>query len=308
MEQLAGSCGVAHGEAPPGVTAGSALALLAEKQQNKVAPQVRQWELGWEEVARQQMFIFREYGFDEHTFVLAGTDRQWEMEKFSMADLSGRFNCRVETGSALPKSAAQMRATIEGELNLGLLDVSNPGVRRKIHTHMGTQELEDAIDIDLRDAERENDRYMRLTKGEDGGREPALRPQIDNHVAHMEEHIKLAKTDEFIALEQRAKAGDVAAQYYVTVWYMHLEGHMQVIEAQMMAQQQQEQGGEEQPKPGTEGEGNKGEGQPPRTADGKRTDGPGRPEGSGKKVFGKRKDGRESETRAIQEPRAAITA
>jgi hypothetical protein len=308
MEELSGSFGVAHGEAPPGITAASALALLSEKQQNKVAPQVRQWELGWEEVARQQMFLFREYGFDEHTFVLAGTDRQWEMEKFSMADLSGRFNCRVESGSALPRSTAQMRATIEGELNLGLLDITNPGVRRKIHTHMGTQELEDAIDIDLRDAERENDRYMRLEKQEDGGREPEIRPQIDNHAAHLEEHIKVAKTDEFIAMEQRAKAGDVMAQYLVMVWYMHIEQHMAVIEAQMAAQQQAQGDGEEEPEPGTEGEGNKGEGQPPRTSDGKRTDGPGRPEGSGKKVFGKRKDGRESETRAITEPRAAITA
>lgn len=305
MEELAGSFGVAHGEAPPGITAASALALLSEKQQNKVAPQVRQWELGWEEVARQQMFIFREYGFDEHTFVLAGTDRQWEMEKFSMADLSGRFNCRVEEGSALPRSSAQMRATIEGELNLGLLNRDDPGTRRKIHTHMGTRELEDQVDIDLRDAERENDRFMRMVKKEQGGEPPKLRPKIDNHQTHLVEHRKVALSDEFRSLERKAEAGDALAAFFVMMWNAHMDEHEQVVMAAMMAQQQMS-GGEEQPKPGTEGEGNKGEGQPPRTADGKRTDGPGRPEGSGKRTFSKQKDSNEPRTRAVMEPKVPI--
>ncbi|KKM16033.1 hypothetical protein LCGC14_1689920, partial [marine sediment metagenome] len=195
----------------------------AEKQQKSVAPQIELTEISDEELARQQMYIFREYGFSEHISLMPGEDNQWTIEKYSNADLTGRFNVRVESGSAMPKSNAQMRSTIEGLHKMGFLDVSNPSTLRHILITFGMRDLMPQIDVDLRDAQRENDRFMALTRGEPTGRPPGHRPGIDNDQVHLAEHIRLAKTDAFIELERAAEQGDQGAQLFVFLWYDHIK-------------------------------------------------------------------------------------
>ena len=280
MEELAGNFDVQSGRAPDGVRAASAIAMLAEKQQMSIAPQIRLTELSDEELARQQMFIFREYGFADHISPLPGDDNQWTLEKYSNADLTGKFDCKVEAGSAMPKSNAQMRATIEGLHNMQLIDITNPNTIRRIHMEFGTRKLIPGVEVDLRDAQREGDRFMDLARGGKTARFPLFRPMIDNHQAHIAEHVTLAKTDEFLEMEQRAQDGDIGAQMLVASWYDHINMHQQHMAMQMAEAAMAQSGGEK----------DKG----------------GRPEGSGGNAFPRQEDEGEITTREVLQPKVGI--
>lgn len=274
-ERLAGSFAVAHGEAPRGVTAASALALLGERQERAVSPQVQAWEQAHEQIARQQMYIFKEYATEPRVRPIKDAMSKWEFESWSNADLGGNITVKVEPGSATPKSNAQMRATIEALLKTGMIDPADPEMRRRIFQIMGTTTLIQHQDLDTKDAQEENDRFLRAWTGEQGAEPLRFRAIIDNHVIHLAEHIKLAKQDTFREIERAAHAGDPRAQAMVAELYTHIEAHMQALAP------------------------------PPEPAEGQPGDtGPGRPEGSGSVFSAGRKDVPATE-RAIAEPGAS---
>lgn len=273
MERLAGSFGIAHGEAPKGIRAASALALLGERQERAISPQIQAWEQAHEAIAKMMMNIFREYANEPRLRPIRDAQSKWAFEKWSNADLGGNITVRVESGSATPKSAAQMRATVEALLRLpGFLDTTKPEVRRRILQIMGMAQLEEYLDLDMRDAQQENDLFLRLASGEEGGEPLRFRALIDNHVVHLAEHVKMAKQDKWLEIEKKAQAGEVNAAGLVQMFYAHLNDHAMALA----------------PPPGAEGEGEPGRG-------------PGRPEGRGPVFNAGRQDVPPAE-RAIVEP------
>lgn len=230
MEKLSGSYGVAHGEAPKGITAASALALLGERQQRQVAPQIHGWEMGHETVGYQQMMIFRKFGVDPRIHMRLGPDKLWQIDKWSNADLTGKVTVSVEFGSASPKSAAQERAQIEGLVNMGVADISDPQIRRKVLQKFGESDLIENLEVDSLYAQKENDRFMGLVKGRADGELPELREIFDNHGVHVIEHINLGKTEEYRRLRRRANRGDEEIKFLLERFEEHLMGHMKILE------------------------------------------------------------------------------
>ncbi len=250
MEKLAGSYGIAHGEAPPGITAASALALLGERQSRQVSPQINAWELAWQQVGKQQMMMFREYAADERIHATLGDNSRWQLEKWSRADLSGNVDVRVEFGSAIPKSSAQERAQIESLIRMMVIDPQNPDVNRKILELFGESELLEHIQVDTLDAQKENERFMRLAQGEAGGRPPSMRPLFDNHETHVAEHIRIGKTDQYQDMEERARGGDQKSALLTNIWESHIKEHMEVIQAAREAEMAEQAAQQEAPGPG----------------------------------------------------------
>lgn len=280
MERLAGSFGVAHGEAPRGITAASALAFLGERQQRQVAPQISNWELGWEKVAWQQMMIFRDFAADPRVHQRMGEDKQWQIEKWSKADLTGRINAKVEAGSALPKSTAQQRAQIEGLVHMGAVDLTDPQQRVKVLEKFGEGDMVKQVQIDRLDAQKENDRFMQLVQGKPAGEPPVLRELFDTHAVHIVEHIQLAKTEEYRSMERRARKGDSEMQALLQLWEMHVRKHIEIVQAAAMAEAEEQD--PEKPK----------------------QIGAGRPNGTGQTFNRGIRAPAEEESRAMMEPRA----
>lgn len=281
IEKLSGSFDIAHGEAPKGVTAASALALLGERQQRSVSPQVEAWELAQEERVRQQMDIFREYGVDARLRVRKEGVSKWAFEEWKASDLGGNINVRVVPGSAMPKSRAAVRATVEAELRIpGLIDVTNPAVRRRVHELWGTTELTEPYNLDVKYAQQENELFMRRVRGEQGGQTMLFRPLIDNHQVHVTEHMNYAKGDEFVEMERRAGGPepDVKSQAFLAEFYEHLRQHMDILNPPLPP-----------PGPGAQ------------PAPGGPTMPEGRPPGSGP-VFNAGKSEPEGESRTVMEP------
>jgi len=229
-ERLSGSFAIAHGEAPKGITAASALALLGERQERAVSPQVQAWEQAHEELARQQMYIFKEYATESRTKAIQDSMSKWSFESWSNADLGGNITVKVEPGSATPKSNAQMRATVEAELRIpGLVNIQDPDAIRAIHQTFGTTRLIQHQDVDTKDAQQENDLFLRIWRREKGGKHFRFRQLIDNHPVHVSEHRKMALGDEFRELEEKAAAGDSLAMALVQEFYDHLLEHIQAM-------------------------------------------------------------------------------
>lgn len=274
MERLAGSFAIAHGEAPKGITAASALALLGERQERAVSPQVQSWEQGHEQIARQQMYIFREYATEERTKALKDSLSKWSFESFTNADVGGNFTVKVESGSATPKSNAQMRATLEAEMRTpGFLNLMDPGVQRRIHQIMGTTTVIQHMDLDTRDAQQQQDLWLRQYTGEEGAEPMVFRPLIDNHMIHAAEHVKFAKSDKWREIEKKARMGDTQSALLMDQFYQDLQAHLEALA----------------PPP---------EAAPPGVG---QSPGPGRPEGTGKVLSAGRQDVPATEN-AIVEP------
>jgi hypothetical protein len=280
MEKLSGSFDIAHGEAPRGVTAASALALLGERQQRSVSPQITQWELAQEERVRQQMYIFREYGVTERVRPRRDGISKWAFQVWQATDLGGDVNVRVVPGSAMPKSRAQKAATIEAEVRMGLVNVQNPEVLRRVHESYGTTELVQPYESDVKDAQQEQELWLRMAKGEKNGRLMRFRPLIDNHQVHADEHRAFALTDEFREIEERAADGDASAAVMIGDFYNNLQQHLAALTPPSPAQAPPS--GRPQSGPG-----------------------PGRPEGTGP-VFNAGRSEPEGESRAIAEPGTPI--
>lgn len=276
MEKLSGSFDIAHGEAPRGVTAASALALLGERQQRSVSPQVTAWEMSQEERVRQQMYIFREYGVTERIRPRRDGISKWAFQVWQASDLGGNVNVRVIAGSAMPKSRAQKMATVEAEVKMGAVNLQNPEVLRRLHEIYGTTELVQPYETDVKDAQQEQEMWLRMARVEKNGKMMRFRPIIDNHQIHATEHRTFGMTDGFREVEEKAANGDAAAQVAVDDFYNNLKQHLTALAPP-----------------------------PPELAppSGKAPTGPGagRPEGTGP-VLNAGRDEATGETRAISEP------
>lgn len=289
MEQIAGSFGIAGGEPPKGVTAASAIAILVERQQHQISPQMEAWEQSLEELARQQMNIFRELAVDDRILAIGGRNSVWKTERWSAADLSGAVNVSIEPGSAMPKSNASQRASAEALVRMGAAPIEDPQVRRKILERFGETSLIENEDIDQLSAERENDKFWRLSTGKSGGDLPFFREEIDNHPVHLERHLLFAKSDDYLLLIQKSQAGDQESTAIMAAFDQHIQHHKQSIIKEMQAEQAA-QSGQQAP------EGQQGDWRP----------GPGRPDNTGAVLSrGARAQGEEG-TRDVLEPSTGI--
>jgi hypothetical protein len=272
MERLGGSFAIAHGEAPRGITAASALALLGERQERAVSPQIQSWEQAHERLARQQMHIFKEYATEQRIRPLKDSMSKWSFESWSKADLGGNITVKVEPGSAMPKSSAQLRAAVEVLMRIpGFLDLMDPEIKLRVHQILGTTTLIQHMDLDVKDAQQEQDLFLRKWTREPGAKPMVFRDRIDNHMVHVSQHIRFAKSDAYRDVEEAAAKGDPLAASLVAEFMHNLEAHMFALMP------------------------------PPPPAE----PGPGRPEGTGKVLSAGRQDVPATE-RAIVEPGSSV--
>ena len=206
MERVAGTFFLQGGNAPPGVTAASALAYLGEKGQQSLSTLRTGWAQGWAEFDKMGLEIARENWDDNRIRAVAGKNKKWQVEKFTKADIQGAVNFIVDWNALAPKSNATERATIGQLVQLGFVNPQDPEMVIEVLKKFGELELKGSFDIDVQDAAKEEDRF--LEKGE----MPQVRPFVDNSQVHLLSHINFAKTDEFRELppaQQQAWLGHI---------------------------------------------------------------------------------------------------
>lgn len=224
MERIAGTFFLQGGNAPPGVTAASALAYLGEKGQQSMSLLTSGWAKGWREFQKQTLEIARANWDEARLRVIAGKNRKWQTEKFEKSDLQGSVDMVIDYNGLGPKSVATERATIAQAVQLGLVDPQDKQVQFNALKSLGIMKLLGSTDEDIQDATKEQDKFML-----DDAFVPFVRTYVDNSEVHFAEHIALAKTDEFRELpEERQQA-----------FLMHIQNTVVDIVARRMALAQQ---------------------------------------------------------------------
>ncbi len=206
MERISGTFFLQGGNAPPGVTAASALAYLGEKGQQSLSTLRTGWALGWAEFDKMGLEIARENWDDNRMRAVSGKNRKWQVEKFSKADIQGAVNFIIDWNALAPKSNATERATIGQLVQLGCANPQDPETQIAILKKFGMLDLKGSFDVDVQDAAKEEDRFMQ-------GEMPQVRPFVDNSQAHLISHVDFAKTDEFRELPQEQQQA----------WYGHIQ-------------------------------------------------------------------------------------
>lgn len=191
MERISGTFFLQGGNAPPGVTAASALAYLGEKGQQSLSTLRTGWAQGWAEFDKMGLEIARENWDDNRMRAVAGKNRKWQVEKFSKADIQGAVNMIVDWNALAPKSNATERATIGQLVQLGFVNPQDEEMQITVLKKFGELDLKGSLSIDVEDAAKEQDRFLTQHV------QPMVRPFVDNSTVHLREHVDFMKTDEF---------------------------------------------------------------------------------------------------------------
>ncbi|HEY6766635.1 MAG TPA: hypothetical protein VI386_17890 [Candidatus Sulfotelmatobacter sp.] len=192
MERISGTFFLQGGNAPPGVTAASALAYLGEKGQQSLSTLRTGWAMGWREFDLMGLEIARANWDDDRMRAVVGKNKKWQVQKFSKSDIQGAVNFMVDWNALAPKSNATERATIGQLVQLGFVSPQDEEMQITVLKKFGELDLKGSLDIDVQDAAKEEDQFLT-----NSAFMPQVRPFVDNSTVHLRSHVDFAKTDEF---------------------------------------------------------------------------------------------------------------
>lgn len=150
---IAGIHEVSQGQAPPGVTAATAISYLQEQDETKLSHTVSSIEDAVEKVAQMTLSYVGQFWDAERIVKVAGADGAFDAMSFKGSDLRGNSDIMVEAGSALPTSRAAKQAMIMDFMKMGFI---TPEEGLGVLELGGINKIYDKLQIDKKQAQREN--------------------------------------------------------------------------------------------------------------------------------------------------------
>lgn len=207
---IAGQHEVTKGQVPPGVTAATAISYLQERDEAKLSTTFASVEEGVEKMARLTLNYVKQFWDVARIVKIVGTDGSFDAMAFSGSDIRNNTDIRIEGGSALPVSKAAKQAFIMDLMKMGFID---PNKGLEVMQIGGINKIYDQINVDRRQAQRENLRMSKVTAEmlmEQMQINPNQLPvpvnSWDNHKLHVEVHNNFRKGQKFEALPDEIKA------------------------------------------------------------------------------------------------------
>jgi hypothetical protein len=161
MDDISGQHEVSKGNVPPGVTAATAISYLQEQDDTKLSHTVESIEDAMEKVAHHSLSHVVQYWDVPRMVKIVGTDGAFDTMMLKNSDLRGNTDIRMEAGSALPTSKAAKQAFIMDLMKMGFID---PAKGLEVMEIGGVQKLYDQIQVDIRQAQRENLKMRAVTE------------------------------------------------------------------------------------------------------------------------------------------------
>ena len=153
FEDISGQHDISRGTAPAGISAGTALAYLGERDDNYLTPQYQGIEDGVERIAKHTLSLFQQFVDLPRKIKVVGLDGAFDTMLLEGADIAGGTDIRVEPGSALGQSQAAKQAQVMDLVSLGIID--GPTALKMLELG-GPQKVLDIISAAERKAQREN--------------------------------------------------------------------------------------------------------------------------------------------------------
>jgi hypothetical protein len=122
MEDIGGQHDVSRGNAPAGVTAGTAIAFLQEADNAFRTPQYQNIEDGYSRIAQQTIENFVQFVDLKRKIKTIGADGAFDTMLLSGADLRNGTDIRIQRGSSVGTSKAAQDARIMDMFGMGLID------------------------------------------------------------------------------------------------------------------------------------------------------------------------------------------
>lgn len=160
FEDISGQHEVSKGNAPPGVTAGTAIAYLQEKDDQYLTSQYQGIEDGYGKIASQTLGLFVQYVDLPRKLKIVGADSAFDTLMLQGSDLKNSTDVRIEGGSSIGVSKAANDARVMDMFAMGIID--QPTALRLIEIG-GSQKILDIINVAEQKAIRENMRMKMLT-------------------------------------------------------------------------------------------------------------------------------------------------
>lgn len=158
-EDISGIRDVTTGNAPAGVSAGTALNYLQEAANSFHTPQFQEIEFGHENIAKQTLALFQQYVDYPRAIKVIGADQAYDTMTLQGADISGGLDVRVEANSAAPVSQAANQAKVMDMFSMGMID---QGMALKMMDVGGFQRMMSIVQVAERKAQRENQQIKKL--------------------------------------------------------------------------------------------------------------------------------------------------
>ena len=163
FEDIGGQHDVSRGQAPPGVTAGTAINFLQEADQGYRTPQHQSLEDGMAKVARQTVSNFNQFVDIPRKIQVIGADGAFDTLMLSGSDIAGGTDIRMQPGSSMQGSKAANDARVMDLFGMGIIDQN---MALKLLEVGGAQKILDLLQVAERKAQRENTK-MKSLKPED---------------------------------------------------------------------------------------------------------------------------------------------
>lgn len=163
IEDLSGQHEVSRGQAPAGITAGTAINYLQEKDNEFFAPQYQSIEEMYEKVAISTVELFVQYVPMPRKIKIIGADQAFDTQLLSASDVASGTDIRIEPGSSVGQSQAAKEAKVMDMFGMGLID-QNSALR--LMEVGGAQKILDILSAAEKKAQRENMK-MKMLKPEE---------------------------------------------------------------------------------------------------------------------------------------------
>lgn len=153
-EDITGQHEVSKGSAPPGVTAGTAISYLQEKDNQFLTPQYQSVEDGYAKIARQTLSNFVQFVDLPRKMKVIGSDGAYDTVLLDGSNIQSGTDVRIQKGSSIGESQAAKQARVMDMFAAGL--ITDPNVALKMLEIGGVDKILDLMSVAERKAQREN--------------------------------------------------------------------------------------------------------------------------------------------------------
>lgn len=118
ITEISGVHEVSKASVPSGVTAASAINLLQEADDTRIAPEIQDMEIALAIAGTKNLRLRAKYNDDERLIRIAGEDGAWDIRGYRGSMLGKEPQVEVQAGSGLPRSKAAKQAAMQEILAL----------------------------------------------------------------------------------------------------------------------------------------------------------------------------------------------
>jgi hypothetical protein len=175
IEEITGQHDVSKGNAPAGVTAGTAINYLQESADQFLTPEYQSIERGTSRIGSQALQLFVQYVDLDRKIQTVGADNSFDVTLINGQSIKDSTALRVEPGSSISHSKAANDAKVMDYFSVGIID--QPTAARMLELG-GVQRFQDIMQTAEKKAQRENTKMKMLDPAQLGRNSMAQAQQL----------------------------------------------------------------------------------------------------------------------------------